>query len=126
MDGDAGVELGDVAAGCLGLGQRFQGVGLVKEDLALEVGGLDEVAVDEGEGTNTGAGKQRCGGCAHGPAADDGDMGGGQPLLALLANAGEEDLAGIAVGVGDGQGFRRRSLRMRLGLELIGRRDGFV
>jgi hypothetical protein len=42
-------------------------------------------------------------------------MGGGQPLLALLADAGEQDLARITVGVGDGQGFRRRSLRMRLG-----------
>jgi hypothetical protein len=89
MDGDAGVELGDVAAGRLGLGQRFEGVGLVKEDLALEVGGLDEVAVDEGEGTNAGAGEQRCGGCAHGSAADDRNMGGGEPLLALLTDAGE-------------------------------------
>jgi hypothetical protein len=53
-------------------------------------------------------------------------MGGGQPLLALLADAGEQDLARITVGVGDGQGFRRRSLRMRLGLELVGGRDGFV
>ena len=74
VDGDAGVELGDVAAGGLGFGQAFERVGLVEEDLALEVGGFDEVAVDEGEGADAGAGEQRGGGCSHGSAADDGDM----------------------------------------------------
>ena len=105
MDGDAGVEPGDVAAGGFGLGQAFAGVGLVEEDLALQVGGLDEVAVDEGEGADAGAGEQRGGGRAHGAAADDGDVSLGEALLAGGADAGKEDLAGVAVGVGDGAGM---------------------
>jgi len=38
-----------MAARGFGFGQRFARVGLVEEDLALKVRGLDEVAVDEGE-----------------------------------------------------------------------------
>ena len=58
VNGDRGVEEGDLAAGGLGFGEGFEGVGLVEEDLALEVGGFDEVAVDEGEGADTGAGEK--------------------------------------------------------------------
>ena len=83
------------------LGRHSQGVGLVEENLALEVGGLDEVAVDEGEGADAGAGEQRGGGSARGSAADDGDVGGGESLLAGGADAGEENLAGVAVVVSD-------------------------
>ena len=104
VDGDGGVEEGDLAAGGFGLGEGFEGVGFVEEDLALEVGGLDEVAVDEGEGADAGAGEQRGGGGSGGSDADDGDVGGGEQLLAGGADAGEEDLAGVAV-------FARRSLR---------------
>ncbi len=96
-----------MAACGLGLGEGVACVGFVEEGLALEVGGLDEVAVDEGERADTGAREQRCGGRSHGPAADDGDVRGGETLLAEGADAGEEDLAGVTVGVGDG---RRLSL----------------
>ena len=95
MDGNGGVEKGDLAASGLGFRERFAGVGLVEEDLALEVGGLYEVAVDEGEGTDAGAGEEgsRC--CSGGSAADDGDVGGGEEALAGGSDAGEEDLAGV-------------------------------
>ena len=82
MDGDARVEAGDVAARGFGFGQSFARVGLVEEDLALQVRGLDEVAVDEGECANPRAREQRCRGRTSGAAANDGDMGRGQPLLA--------------------------------------------
>ncbi len=101
MDGDGGVEEGDLAAGGFGLGEGLEGVGLVEEDLALEVGGFDEVAVDEGEGADTGAGEQRgCGGSG-GSATDDGDVGCGEHLLSGGADSGEEDLTGVAVVGGD-------------------------
>ena len=57
-DGDGGVETGDVAPGSFGFGESEESVLLVEEDLALEVGGLDEVAVDEGEGPDAGAGEE--------------------------------------------------------------------
>ncbi|MCU1222894.1 MAG: hypothetical protein JWQ42_987 [Edaphobacter sp.] len=102
VDGDGGVEEGNLAASSFGLGERLKGIGLVEEDLALEVGGLDEVAVDEGEGADTGSGEE--GGCCRsgGSAADDGDVRGGEHLLAMGSDAGEEDLTGVAVVVGDG------------------------
>ena len=78
VDGDGGVEEGDLAAGGFGLGEGFEGVGLVEEDLALEVGGFDEVAVDEGEGADAGAGEEGGGGGSGGSDADDGDVGGGE------------------------------------------------
>jgi len=113
VDGDAGVEEGDVAAGGLGFGEAGAGVGFVEEELALQVGGLNEVAVDEGERACAGAGEQRGGGGAGGSAADDGDVRGGQALLAEDADAGEEDLAGVAVSIGDRVGGRGRRCRGR-------------
>ncbi len=105
VDGDGGVEEGDLAAGGFGFGEGFAGVGLVEEDLALEVGGFDEVAVDEGEGADAGAGEEGGGGGSGGSDADDGDVGGGEELLAGGSDAGKEDLAGVAVMIGDGRGW---------------------
>ncbi len=101
MDGDGGVEEGDLAAGGLGLWEGLEGVGLVEEDLALEVGGLDEVAVDESEGADTGTGEQRCGCGSGGSTTDYGDVGCGEPLLTGGADSGEENLTGVAVVEGD-------------------------
>ena len=58
VDVDGGVEEGDLAAGSFGFGESFEGVGFVEEDLALEVGGFYEVAVDEGEGSYAGSGEE--------------------------------------------------------------------
>ena len=100
MDSDGGVEEGDLAAGGFGLGEGVAGVGLVEEDLTLEVGGLDEVAVDEGEGADAGAGEEGCGCGSGGSDADDGDVSRGEEVLASGSDAGEEDLAGVAVVIG--------------------------
>ena len=96
LDGGVGGE--ELAAGGFGFGEGVGGVLFVEEDLALEVGGLDEVAVDEGEVADAGAGEERGGGGAGGADADDGDVGAGEGRLAGLADAGEEDLAGVALG----------------------------
>ena len=102
VDGDGGVEEGDFAACGFGFGKAVASIGLVEENLTLEIGGFDEVAVDEGKGADAGAGEER-GGCGSGGAdADDGDVRGGEELLARGSNAGEEDLAGVAVLIGDG------------------------
>ncbi len=105
VDGDGGVEEGDFAAGGFGFGEGFAGVGFVEEDLALEVGGFDEVAVDEGESSDAGAGEEGCGCGSGGSYADDGDVGGGEELLAGGADAREEDLAGVAVVIWDARGI---------------------
>jgi len=92
-----GVEELDFTAGGLGLGQGGEGIGLIEEDLPLEIGGFDEVAVDQGQGAHPRASEQSrgCGtGCAN---ADDGDVGLGEQSLSPGADAGEEDLAGVAL-----------------------------
>ncbi len=107
MDGDGGVEEGYLAAGGFGLGEGLEGVVFVEEDLALEVGGLDEVAVDEGEGADAGAGEERGGGGSGGSDSDDGDVGGGEELLAGRGDAGKEDLTGVAVVIVNGRDGRK-------------------
>jgi hypothetical protein len=47
-DLDFAVEGGDFAAGGFGFGESFAGVGLIEQDLALQIAFFDEVAVDEG------------------------------------------------------------------------------
>lgn len=97
---DGGVEGGDVTAGGLGLGERGVRIGLVEENLALEVRRLDKVSVYEGEGPDAGAGQQAGGSRSCGSYANDGGVGGGDFLLAFDADAGEKHLAGVAFGVG--------------------------
>ena len=95
-----------------GFGQTFARVGFVEEDLALEIGRLDEVAVDEGERADAGACEQRGRGRAHGSAAHDGNMRLASLLLPAVANAREKDLARVAIFLRDGfrtgQGCLRR------------------
>ena len=96
-DGYGGVEESDLATGRFGLGEGLEGIGFVEEDLALEVGGLDEIAVDEGEGSDSGAREQGSGCCSGGTASDDSDVRGGEYVLAGGADSGEEYLTGVAV-----------------------------
>ena len=102
VDGDGGVEEGDLAAGGFGFGEGVAGVGLVEEDLTLEVGGLDEVPVYEGEGADACTGEQGGSGRSGGSDADDGDMGVGKVLLSGRADAGKEDLPGVTLRIRDG------------------------
>jgi hypothetical protein len=104
VNGNGGVEERDFAAGSFGFGEGFEGVGLVEEDLSLEVRGFDEVAVDESEGADAGTGQERSGGGSGSSDADDGDMGRGKQVLAEGADAGEENLTGVAVLIRDGFG----------------------
>jgi hypothetical protein len=90
-----------MAAGGFGFGEGCAGIVFVEEHLALEVRGLDEVAIYQSKPAYAGAGEQACGGGTGGSYADDGNVGAGEELLAGFADAGEEDLAGVAVLIGD-------------------------
>lgn len=50
---------------------------------------------------DAGAGEEAGGGCARGTDADDGDVLLGEEVLALFADAGEENLTGVAFAVVD-------------------------
>jgi hypothetical protein len=51
---------------------------------------------------DAGAGQEAGRGGSGGTDADDGDVGASKELLAGFADGGEEDLAGVAVGIRDG------------------------
>ena len=53
--------------------------------------------------TDAGAGEEACGGCTGCADADDCDVGAGEELLAGVADAGEENLAGVTVAIGEGE-----------------------
>ncbi len=125
VDVDGGVEEGDVAAGGFGFGEGVAGVGFVEEHLALEVGGLDEVAVDEGEGADAGAGEEGGGGGSGGADADDGDVGAGEELLAGVADAGRRGFGGSSGrdrrwGLGRSWGWADCGGCVRGGLRVVG------
>ncbi len=78
-----------------GLGQRFRGVRFVKQHLALQVAGLDVIAVDDPKISDAGAGQQRREGGPGGAAAYDDHLRSGQTALPFGPDALEKDLAGI-------------------------------
>jgi len=75
-DLDLGVEVAQGASGRFHLGLAHP-VGVV-EDLALQVGDLDPVAVDQGDGADPGGGEVEGGGGPEAAGSDDGDLGGEQ------------------------------------------------
>ena len=116
VDLNAGVECSNVAAGGFGFGERVPGVSFVEKDLALEVGGFNEVAVDQRQLADTCA-SEEAGGCGAGCAyTNDGGVGDAEFLLAVGADAGKEHLAGVALGFGDGLVLRHEVKYTRLWL----------
>ena len=101
VNGDGGVEQSDLKAGGFGFGKGLAGVLFVEQDLTLEVGGFDEVSVDQREGADACSGEQGGSGGSGGSNTDDGYVSGGEELLTGVADAGEENLARVAILIGD-------------------------
>lgn len=97
VDGDLRVDAGELEFRGGGFGKGLGGVVFGEEPLALEIGGFNEVAIEDGEVPDAGAGESGGVISAESAAADDGDAGGEEAGLAFGADAGEENLAGIAV-----------------------------
>ena len=96
LDRDLAIEGGNLAGGGNGLGQGLGGVGFIEQRLALEIAGLDVIAVDDADGADAGAGQQSGGGRSGGAAADHGDARGAQALLSFGADAMKQHLARVA------------------------------
>ena len=84
------------------LGPARARVGLVEEDLPLQVGLLHHVAVDQHEAADARAAEGLGKDAAEGPHAGDEHAGGGDPGLAAGADPGEQLLAVVAVRGGGG------------------------
>ena len=68
-----------------------------EEDLALEVGGVDGVGIDEADFSDSGGGEVEGGGGAESATADDEDGGLQQFFLPGFSDLGEEGVAEVAV-----------------------------
>lgn len=97
LDRDLRIETRDLTGCGYGLGEGLAGVMFVEQKLALQIAGLDVIAVDDAQESHAGAGEKRCQDRARGAASDDGYAGRGEFVLTFGADGGEEDLAGIAV-----------------------------
>lgn len=95
FDVDERVHFAEAGGGAFELG--FSDPGFAVEDLALEVGGIDGVVVDEADRADAGGGEVHGGGRAEGAGTDEEDGGVFQALLAFLSDVRDEDVAGIAL-----------------------------
>jgi hypothetical protein len=90
--GDAGIDGQQLARSGDGFGKGLASIGFIEKRLALEVRGLDEVAVNDFDGPNAGANEKVGRSSANGAATNDSGARSQQPLLAFEANSGEEHL----------------------------------
>ena len=97
FDLDRAVDGFEVLGGGGGFGLLRGGICFVKEPLALEVGPLDDIAVDEAEVADTGTGQGRGLEGSEGTTADDGDSGSCEASLTVGAERPETNLPRIAV-----------------------------
>jgi len=91
------VDGAEAALGGDGLGKGFEGVGFIKQGLALKIGRLDEIAINNSEMADTRADQKICGGRAQCSATDQDYSGGQETPLSMFADSGEEDLARVTV-----------------------------
>ncbi len=85
IDGDFGVDVREAGSGGLGFGEGLTGVIFGEEGLALEIGPLDQVAVEDGEVADASSCELVGSGAAEGADADDEDAALGYSLLAGFA-----------------------------------------
>ncbi len=79
----------------------------VVEDLALQVGLVDDVHVDDAERAHAGGGQVEGGRRPQAPGTEEQHLGVEQLELARLAHLGQEQVALVAVALGRGEGLRR-------------------
>ena len=95
LDGNGGIDGFELALGGDGFGEGVAGVIFIEQGLALEIGGLDEIAIEDANAADAGADQEAGAGCANGSAADDDGAGSEKALLALEAEACKKYLPGI-------------------------------
>lgn len=100
VEGAGGIDFGELVGGGDGFGELRAEVVFVEEDLSLEVGEFDEVAIDESNIADARADKGLCEDGAERTDAADEDAGVAEFFLTFGADAVEEDLAAVAVEFG--------------------------
>jgi hypothetical protein len=90
------VESSDPAGGSDRLGQRFGGVGLVKQRLPLQVAELDVITINDAKGSNPRSGEEQSQCRPSGAAANNCDARSAKTLLAVFPDTGEEHLSRVS------------------------------
>ena len=94
---DGRIDARDAPRGGGGFGQGFGGVGFLEQPLAMQVAGLDVIAVDDGEAAHSGAGQGGGMETAQRAAADNGGVRAEKRFLPAFADPREQDLPRIAL-----------------------------
>lgn len=114
FDADGGVDAGEFIRGGDGLGELGAEVFFVEEDLALEVGDFDEIAIDESDESDSRADERFGEMGAEGADTTDEDAGVPEFFLSFESEAVKEDLAAVAGEVGgDVTGHERSQAKSR-------------
>jgi hypothetical protein len=95
FDGNGGIDGFELALGGNGFGEGIARVIFIEQGLALKIGRLDEIAIDDSNAADPGADQQTGGGCANGSAADDYGAGDEEALLAMEAESLKKYLPGV-------------------------------
>jgi hypothetical protein len=95
LNGDAAIDATQFALGGDGFGQGLTRVVLVEKRLALQIGGLDKVAIENPGAANSSANEQASSSRADGSAANDNDARCEQALLTFFADSSEEHLTRV-------------------------------
>ena len=97
--------------GGLGLGATDVGVGV--DDLAMEVGQIDDVGVDDADRAHPGGCQVEQGRRSEATRADDEHPRRGEPLLTVTAHVGQQHVPGIARQLGPAERSTRLDQRIR-------------
>jgi hypothetical protein len=95
LEGNAGIDGAELVFRGNRFGQGLFGVRFIEKCLALKVGRLDEVAVDNPKKADTRAHQKVRSRCANSAAADNGGTRGADFFLTLRADASKEHLARV-------------------------------
>ncbi len=95
FDLDIGINEAQASLGSNGLRQGVAGVQLGEKRLPLEVGGFDEIAIDDAKPADAGADEEVCCGSTNRAAADKDGTGGPQALLSVTAQRRKKHLSRV-------------------------------
>ncbi len=94
---DTGNDRFEALLGCDGLGQGRRGIGLVEENLTLQIAALHVVAIDYRRRPTPARGEQHCLGASQSATADDDGVRLRHPELPFSADARKENLSRITI-----------------------------
>ena len=95
FDVDTAIDGAQFALGGNGFGEGGAGVVFVEESLALQVRGLDKIAVQDSDTADSGTHEKAGGSSTDRAATDDDGAGSEEALLAFFADSGEEHLTRV-------------------------------